>query len=333
MTDASLPVSVTRRNLPSGMAGGWLVVCVLIIVDLIGLPLANLPVNWASMTDMLLFAGLLLSFGIALDQVRRHAGRFDHLHWISAFLGDFCLSAAQLGAFSVISAPLTYILARANFPLIDAELGAMDHLLHFDWTIMHGWVALHPTIHDLLQWAYFTHINQCWLLIALGSLWFPGRRNAELIWCFMLSLMICCAVSAVLPSLAMGGDAGGYVPVLKSLRAGEPMILDWNRLEGIVQFPSFHAALATIYLYAARHRLWTLIPFAALDTLMLISTPPIGGHYLTDVLGGIAVAVIAISVTRRFQPGLPSASDSRLAFPPAAVVSVEITRSTANRAR
>jgi membrane-associated phospholipid phosphatase len=333
MTDASLPIFVTRRSLPSAMAGGWLVVCALIIIDLIGLPLTDLSVDWASMTDTLLFAGLLLGYGVALDQVRRRAGRFDRLRSITAFLGDFCLSAALLGAFSVISAPLTYILARANFPLIDAELNAMDHALHFDWTLMHDWVAQHPTIHDLLQWAYFTHVNQCWLLIVLGSLWFPGRRNAELIWCFMLSLMICCAASTVTPALSLGGDAASYLPVLKSLRAGEPMILDWNGLEGIVSFPSFHAALATIYLYTARHRLWTLIPFAALDTLMLASTPPIGGHYLTDVIGGIAVAVIAIGVTRRFQPASPSASDNRLAFPPAAVVSVEITRSTAKRAR
>jgi hypothetical protein len=285
------------------------------------------------MRNTFLVAGLFLVYGLALDQVRQRAGRFARLRWIAAFLGDFFFSAAQLGVFLAASAPLTYILARANLPLIDSQLSAVDHIVRFDWTVMHDWVTQRPVIHDVLRWAYSTHVNQCWGLIALGSLWFPARRNAELIWCFILSLMICCVVSAVVPSLAMGGDAGGYVPVLKSLRAGEPMILDWNRLEGIVQFPSFHAALATIYLYAARHRLWTLIPFAALDTLMLISTPPIGGHYLTDVLGGIAVAVIAISVTRRFQPGLPSASDSRLAFPPAAVVSVEITRSTANRAR
>jgi len=123
------------------------------------------------------------------------------------------------------------------------------------------------------------------------------------------------------------------MPVLKSLRAGEPMVLDWGHLDGVVQFPSFHAALGTIYIYAARHRLWALIPFAVLDTLLIVATPPMGGHYLSDTLAGIAVALIAIAVTRRLQPASLSASDSRLALPPAAVVSTEITRSTANRAR
>lgn len=300
MTDATLPVSVTRRGMPPGLIAGWLVIGALIIVELIGLPLANLSVNWHSMQDVPLFAGLLLLYGFGLEQVRQHAGRFARLRWVAAFVGDFCFSAAQIGTFSAISAPLTYILARANLPMIDAQLGAADHALQFDWTVMHEWVVQHSTIHDVLRWAYFTHINQCWVLIALGSLWFPGRCNAELTWCFMLSLMICCTVSVILPSLAMGGDAGSYIPVVNSLRAGEPMTFDWDQAEGIVAFPSFHAALAVIYCYAARHRLWALIPFAALDTLMLISTPPIGGHYLSDLIGGIAVALIAIGVTRRF---------------------------------
>ncbi len=184
----------------------------------------------------------------------------------------------------------------------------------------------------MLRWAYFSHIEQSWILIALGSLWMPGRRNGEFIWTFMISLTICCAGFAVAPALAMGG-ATGYVPVLKSLRAGEPMMFDWGHLEGLVAFPSFHAALGTIYIYAARHRLWALIPFVILDAMMIAATPPMGGHYLTDTIAGIGVALISIGLTRRLQPASPSASDSRLALPPAAVVSTEITRSTANRAR
>jgi hypothetical protein len=302
MTDASLPVSTTDRIGPTGVARGWVIVGTIILVDLIGLPLADFSVNWSSMKDPALFAGLLLLYGLGLVQLRRHVGRLHRLRSFVAFIADFCLSAALLGAFSVVSAPLTYLLARTDLPLIDTQLGAVDHFLRFDWAVTRDWVVQHHAVHDLLRWAYFTHISQCWILVALGSLWFPGRRNAELIWCFMLSLVICCAASAVLPALSLGGDASAYLPILKSLRAGEPMILDWNRLEGIVSFPSFHAALAIIYVYAARHRLWALIPFTALDTLMLISTPPIGGHYLTDVLGGIAVALIAIGVTRRLQP-------------------------------
>ena len=37
---------------------------------------------------------------------------------------------------------------------------------------------------------------------------------------------------------------------------------------------------------------------AALNALMLLSIPSEGGHYLVDVLGGIAVGGLAILMTR-----------------------------------
>jgi hypothetical protein len=74
MTDASLPIAVTHRSLPTGMAGWWLVVGTLVLVDLIGLPLANISVDWASMRNTFLVAGLFLVYGLALDQVRQRAG-------------------------------------------------------------------------------------------------------------------------------------------------------------------------------------------------------------------------------------------------------------------
>jgi membrane-associated phospholipid phosphatase len=191
----------------------------------------------------------------------------------------------------------------------------------------------HGGLHDALKWAYFTPIQQSWALLALGSFRRPGGRNGELIQPFMIAIAICTAVSVVLPSLAMGGEVSSYIPALEALRAGTLDTLVWNKLEGIIQFPSFHAALAVIFTYAARHRWWTLIPFAALNALMLAATPPIGGHYLVDTLAGLAVAVVAIAVSRRLQPASVSANDSRLALPPAAVVSIETTRSTAKRAR
>jgi membrane-associated phospholipid phosphatase len=38
---------------------------------------------------------------------------------------------------------------------------------------------------------------------------------------------------------------------------------------------------------------------SALCALMLVATPVVGAHYFIDVLGGFAVAVAAIAVSRR----------------------------------
>jgi membrane-associated phospholipid phosphatase len=79
-----------------------------------------------------------------------------------------------------------------------------------------------------------------------------------------------------------------------ALREGSLRHLELFELAGIVSFPSFHAASAVLYLWA----LWPVrglgTASAVLNVLMLISTPVIGAHYVIDVIGGIALAVVSI---------------------------------------
>jgi membrane-associated phospholipid phosphatase len=76
---------------------------------------------------------------------------------------------------------------------------------------------------------------------------------------------------------------------------------------GIVTFPSMHAAIAVIYIYCARHRLWALLVLAPWNLMMLASTPTVGGHYLVDVIAGIAIALASIGLYRAFQRRQPQA--------------------------
>jgi membrane-associated phospholipid phosphatase len=55
--------------------------------------------------------------------------------------------------------------------------------------------------------------------------------------------------------------------------------------------------LAILFTYTHRG-LRTFVPVAAFNILMLLSIPSEGGHYLVDVLGGIAVGLLAILMTR-----------------------------------
>ena len=68
--------------------------------------------------------------------------------------------------------------------------------------------------------------------------------------------------------------------------------------EGIISFPSLHAALAVIVIVA----LWP-IPvlrwvILALNTLMLAATPIDGSHYFIDVIAGIAIAALSVLAAR-----------------------------------
>ncbi len=67
---------------------------------------------------------------------------------------------------------------------------------------------------------------------------------------------------------------------------------------GIVTFPSFHAAGAIILGYYGRHAT-AGCAIVAIDVAMLVSTVPIGGHYVVDVLAGATIAIVAIAITAR----------------------------------
>jgi membrane-associated phospholipid phosphatase len=54
--------------------------------------------------------------------------------------------------------------------------------------------------------------------------------------------------------------------------------------------------------------------FIVLNTLMVISTPSHGGHYVVDVVAGIAVGVLAVWISRKvFARTASSAEVSTLA--------------------
>jgi membrane-associated phospholipid phosphatase len=79
-----------------------------------------------------------------------------------------------------------------------------------------------------------------------------------------------------------------------ALREGSLRHLELFELAGIVSFPSFHAASAVLYLWA----LWPVrglgVASAVMNVLMIIATPVIGAHYVIDVIGGIALAMVSI---------------------------------------
>jgi membrane-associated phospholipid phosphatase len=85
--------------------------------------------------------------------------------------------------------------------------------------------------------------------------------------------------------------------VILALRHHAIHSLDLGALHGLVCAPSFHAASAVIYTVTAFRIAALRWPVAGLNAVMLLATPVEGTHYLTDLLAGMAVACIALSIT------------------------------------
>jgi membrane-associated phospholipid phosphatase len=69
--------------------------------------------------------------------------------------------------------------------------------------------------------------------------------------------------------------------------------------EGIITFPSLHAALGLIFalaLWPDRVLRWFSL---ALNLLMIVATPIDGSHYFVDVFAGLAIALMGWFVARR----------------------------------
>lgn len=216
-------------------------------------------------------------------------------------LVDALASVAQSMMLILSFTMLTYCAAGAGRPLVDEPLAAIDGWLGFDWQSFEHWVAERATLHAVLLAAYVSPAQQAMVLIFLNSWRTPGARNADLVWPTILCLAIDSFCLAVMPAQSMDVQPG-YLQDLYGLRSGAFTRFAIDHATGLVSFPSYHASMAVTFIYFSRRLGWLFPIFLTLNLLMLVSTVPIGGHYLVDVIAGVAVAGAAIYMTRRIVP-------------------------------
>jgi membrane-associated phospholipid phosphatase len=99
----------------------------------------------------------------------------------------------------------------------------------------------------------------------------------------------------------LSGDAGmWHYRVLTMLRSGQPFTYLQSQATGLVTFPSFHTVLAIVTTYAVRGIRVVFPALLVLNTIVIVSTVPEGGHYVIDVVAGAAVALVSILCVRDF---------------------------------
>ncbi|MFT8690040.1 phosphatase PAP2 family protein, partial [Acetobacter orientalis] len=134
-------------------------------------------------------------------------------------------------------------------------------------------------------------------------------RNKNLIINVGFSFLICTVLVVFFPTIGpvyyWGYDyrkeiAGSYISDVILLQEGYSKIFYFNKMEGVYDFPSFHAVLGILFIYAHRG-LKTFYPFLILNVIMIVAAIPVGGHYLSDILAGIAVAGFTILLTKALE--------------------------------
>lgn len=235
---------------------------------------------------------------------------FYRTHRIDLKLASTLESTAQLVVFAAVAAPLSYLAASTPLPLQDAVFDAMDHALGFDWkgllALMNRW----PGFLVFMRVIYLSLTVQMTAVVLLLGL--TGRLSWLRVYmlAFIFAAVLTIALSALLPAegvwLHYGLKAEPAAmpvshtswPVFLGLRDGSYRLLMAVGSEGIITFPSLHAALAVVLIAA----FWPM-PIArwlsvAVNSTMLAATPIDGSHYLVDVLAGVAIAILCILAAR-----------------------------------
>jgi membrane-associated phospholipid phosphatase len=225
------------------------------------------------------------------------------------------LCAAQFVLFPAVAAPLSYVAASAALPLWDETFAACDRGLGLDWI---AWLAAmnnHGELHRIFAFAYSSFLPQAAVVIIALALTGHLLRLRIYILSFIFAALFTIAVSTVLPAQGVWGyfqlSAENYpnitpvtrelhLRVFHGLRDGTFRDLVAQGAEGIITFPSLHAAGGFLFIFAmwpVKRLRWA---FVLLNITMVAATPVDGGHYFSDVLAGVMVAAACWIAAARF---------------------------------
>ncbi|HMI19357.1 MAG TPA: phosphatase PAP2 family protein [Sphingomonas sp.] len=220
----------------------------------------------------------------------------------------------HVGLFALIclfGALASYPVAADTSGFDDFALERADRLMRFNWIGWYDFVAAHP----LLQLAESIAYQSIFVTpaILLGYFAYSGKRAEARL--FIASFWFAALITLVLFTLAPAEGPLAYLwhgripympesalyqaQIIPLLRQHEVHQIAVTSLHGLVCAPSFHTVSAVLFIIAAwpiRRLRW---PLLALNIAMLLATPVEGTHYLTDMIVGAAVALVASVAVRR----------------------------------
>jgi membrane-associated phospholipid phosphatase len=216
---------------------------------------------------------------------------------------------AQVVAFSAVAAPLSYVGASFGLPLQDGAFHAIDRALQLNWAGWLTWMNAHPALHPVFREIYQSLMPQALAVVLVLA--YTGRLAwlRVFLLAFFFAALVTIAIAAVLPAEGVWGFYGirpeqhgaimpstreTHLAIFHGLRDGSFRLLMARGAEGIITFPSLHAALGVILaagFWPLRYLRWIGV---GLNVIMLASIPIDGGHYFIDIFAGLAIAALAL---------------------------------------
>jgi membrane-associated phospholipid phosphatase len=219
-------------------------------------------------------------------------------------LAHLARTVLALALFTNAAVILNFILTGIlPLPRWDGALATTDHALGLNWLDMYQWLTRHPVIEAGAHAVYNSlGPEMLILLFALELLGHHNQARAFLLW-FMVSAIGTVIIGTLIPAAGTFvyyhlpvASTTGYVAQWADLRSGTLRTINPLNNQGLVVFPSFHASLAVLCACAARPFGILRYPLLALNLLIILASPAMGGHYFIDIIAGIILAALTISL-------------------------------------
>lgn len=296
----------------------WLSSGLLLLADIVWFsmsPLRFAPGNWKILGGAIAVSAVVRMFCFVVsDRLRISDHRFGlALHCIvrkSELLWRGGILLALIVSTFVI---FTYLATAAALPLQDDLLAGIDRHLGFDWPQFLAATNSNAHVAAALSVCY----RSTGMLLVAIVIWLcvceQQARLAELLAILSLTFAAFAIAMLAVPTagafahfapapetfenFADGRDMWAFYGTFLALREGTLTTIEFAHADGIVGFPSFHAALGVVTAYVLRGSRWLFWPVAALNATMMVAVLPVGGHHLVEAIGGTLTALIAIALT------------------------------------
>jgi membrane-associated phospholipid phosphatase len=225
-------------------------------------------------------------------------------------IAALAFGAAYLIAYTFAASILSYLGASLALPLLDAQFARADAALGLDWLGLLESSNRWPVLGKILRFTYATSLAQVVVVFLLLTMTRQLTRLADFLTLFTATSLVTILAGSLLPAAgacayldpptalrdAIGQDAGmWHVAHFEALRDGTLRAIDPATIQGVVQFPSFHTALAVITAWAVWRTRYVALAALGVSALVIVATVPVGGHYFVDVFAGGAIAVGCIA--------------------------------------
>ena len=223
-------------------------------------------------------------------------------------IAEFVFLVGIMVLFTNVGSLMQYGAIAIGFPYADWWLAAADAALGVHVPVLAVWTGAHPFFDLVMRVSYASLIAQFFLTIIVLAAYRDRPRVWEFAFHFHVCLIITLGALIICPAICPPAyfqfqPTIGMTRVIQQIRQlheGTMKMVRFDQLEGLVSFPSFHAAGGLIVTWAFRDRKRFFVPFAVLNIALIASTFMSGVHYLIDTVASVPLFAFSVFVYGRW---------------------------------